>query len=582
MKRIALLVSKDNPFYREFFELQKPFNYIITAVIADHYKSDALLYATENMVDHYTIEWHKGRESEDEYIFRVNELINTLEVDYLFATDWKHLSIKTIHPFYYINITTTETSNIVTFNNYYNEKNSILFTFENNDNKTLFYQLRAKLYNILTNINSFLTLQKNINQFRLIKHGKVRDCYDVGYGVLAMVHTDNQSAFDRHICTIPQKGALLTETAANWFIKLNSIGIHTHYLSHFSNVMFVKSCKMLPVEMVIREYITGSTKTSLWTHYQIGEKEYCGITFPDNLRKNQKLDTPVITPSTKDSVDEPISGQQVIERKLMTKEQFEYCSSLTHKIFTFGKYIADQQNLIMADTKYEFGIDDNGVILLCDEVHTSDSSRFWFKETYNTRFSLGKEPEKFDKDIIRDYVRNLCDPYKEPLPNIPDILISQARSAYINFYKMLFNKDFIYNESLPLDDLVPQYFTNCHYEQVSIYAESSKLLPEIKTIQEELTKIGIYSTIYFCSGYKNPTKLLKIIEGQPRRVIVNICVSNSYDTLSSICSYNNRYPTINYSLTKHFYNSTDAPFAIVTDPTAAALVAKKILRCHIV
>ena len=582
-KNIALLVSKDNPFYREFFELQKPLNYTITAVVADHYKSDALLYATEQLVDHYTVEWHKGRETEEEYITRVNELVNTLEVDLLFATDWKHHSITTTDPFYYVDTANT----IVTFYKYYEGERSALVTFETKNDKTLFYQLRAKLFEIMTYIltnqqTTSASPQTNPNPFTLVKHGKVRDCYDVGYGVLAMVHTDNQSAFDRHICTIPQKGALLTATAANWFMKLHSIGIQTHYLSHFSNVMFVRSCKMFPVEMVIRGYITGSTETSLWTHYQRGEREYCGITFPDGLKKNQQLIHPVITPTTKEGRDEPISGEEVVERELMRKEQYDYCSYLTHQIFAFGQHMANQQNLILADTKYEFGIDDNGVILLCDEAHTFDSSRFWFKDSYEIRFSAGEEPKKFDKDIVRDYVRERCDPYNEPLPNIPKSLVSQVGAAYSSFYQMLFNTLFLYNEPLPLEDLVEEYFTNFHYEQATIYCESPKFISEIKVVQEELAKINIYSTIYFCSGSKEPTKLLQIIDDQPRRTTVNICVSDTSDTLASICSHNSNYPTISYSLSKIFHNSRDAPFVIVTDPTDVALVTKRILRCHIV
>lgn len=148
MKNIALLVSKDNPFYREFFELQKSLNYKITAVVADHYKSDALLYATEQMVDHYTVEWHKGRETEEEYISRVNKLVNTLEVDLLFATDWKHLSITTIHPFYFVNTRI----NTTTVYNYFNQKETVLLTFENKNQEMLFYQLRGRLLDLMINI----------------------------------------------------------------------------------------------------------------------------------------------------------------------------------------------------------------------------------------------------------------------------------------------------------------------------------------------------------------------------------------------------------------------------------------------
>mgnify|MGYP000483526241 CR=1 FL=1 len=586
MKQIALLVSKDNPFYREFFELQKPLNYKVTAVIADHYKSDALLYATEQLVDHYTVEWHKGRETEEEYISRVNELVNTLEVDLLFATDWKHLSLTTTHPFYYVELSTTNT---VTLYNCYNDTKTELLRFENQSDQTLFYELRSRLLSVMSNIllNQYQTTEETIMTtepypFTLVKHGKVRDCYDVGYGVLAMVHTDNQSAFDRHICTIPQKGALLTATAANWFMKLHTIGIQTHYLSHYSNVMFVKRCQMLPVEMVIRGYITGSTSTSLWTHYERGERNYCGINFEDNLKKNQHLLSSVITPTTKQGADQPISGEQVVERGLMTLDQFDHCSYITHQVFAFGQFVASQQGLILADTKYEFGIDDNGTILLCDEVHTCDSSRFWHSSSYMERFLAGEEPEKFDKDIVRDYVRERCDPYNEPLPKIPDSLISQAERVYINFYQILFNTPFEYHEPLPLHDLVAQYFTTFHYEQVTIYGESTKQIEEIKEIQKELTSLNIYSTIYFCSGYKEPTKLVKMIEGQPRRITVNITVSNGSDSLPSICSHNSPYPTICYSTEKATHNLTDAPYMIVGSPTAIALAAKRILRCHTV
>lgn len=589
MKNIALLVSKDNPFYREFFELQKPLNYTISAVVADHYKSNALLYATEQIVDHYTVEWHKERETEEEYISRVNDLVNTLDVDLLFATDWKHLSITATHPFYYVNVFGNE----VKFYNYYNKKETKLLSFTYHNDQKLFYELRARLYDIMRDIledNSLIfstststpILQTGLEPFTLVKHGKVRDCYDVGYGILAMVNTDNQSAFDRHMCKIPQKGALLTATAANWFMKLHSIGIKTHYLSHYSNVMFVKKCEMFPVEMVIRGYVTGSKSTSLWTHYNRGERSYCGINFPDNLKKNQKLSQPVITPITKGEEDVPISGEEVVARGLMTTEQYLHCSELTNWIFSFGQNMALHNSLILADTKYEFGIDDNGAILLCDEVHTSDSSRYWYKFSYEKRFLSGEEPEKFDKDIVGDYVRERCDPYADPLPKISLSLIKKVQTLYIKFYQLLFNTSFVYQESVPLNDLVGEYFTNFHYEQVTIYAESTKLLTKIKDIQEKLTELQIYSTIYFCSAYKEPTKLLKMIEGQPKRVTVNLCVSNGSDSLPSICSYNSLYPTISYQESKDIHNSTDAPFMIVTDPTSAALAMKRILRCHTV
>lgn len=289
---------------------------------------------------------------------------------------------------------------------------------------------------------SEVSLVKEVQPFTLVRSGKVRDCYDIGYNVMAMVHSDRQSAFDRHIVDIPGKGAMLTAMSAGWFMILEDLGINTHFIDFVGNVMFVKKCEIFPVEMVIRQYITGSTKTSLWKHYSDGEREYCGIKFPDGLVKNQKLPGLVITPTTKGDVDEPISCQQIVERDLMNQEQMNECLELTCDIFKIGNMISDDHGLILVDTKYEFGLDSNGDIIICDEVHTCDSSRFWLADSYQEQFDRGEEPEKFDKDLVRDYVKQKCDPYTEELPEIPQKLINGVKNAYLSFYKRIFEDDF--------------------------------------------------------------------------------------------------------------------------------------------
>lgn len=266
--------------------------------------------------------------------------------------------------------------------------------------------------------------------------GKVRDVYHLSQDVVALVQTDRQSAFDQHICDVPNKGLILTEVAAFWFNKTKHI-IPNHYLYHFKNVMFCKRYTPFKVEVVVRGYITGSTKTSLWTHYSKGDRVYCGITFPDNLIKNQKLDTPVITPTTKGETDEPVSGEEIVKRKLMTEEEWKHIKYIALMLFDYGQEVAREKGLILVDTKYEFGKDKDGKIYLIDEIHTCDSSRYWLHSTYKEQFEQGLEPKKFDKDIVREYIRSKCDPYNEPLPVIPKELINKASKSYQTFYNIL-------------------------------------------------------------------------------------------------------------------------------------------------
>ena len=183
--------------------------------------------------------------------------------------------------------------------------------------------------------------------------------------------------------------------------------------------MIVKKCTPFRLEVVVRGYITGNTKTSLWTHYKNGEREYCGIDFPDGLVKNQKLECNIVTPTTKGEVDVPISPEDIVEHGFATADEWEFMSNKALQLFQYGQNIANKKGFILVDTKYEFGKDANDNIILIDEIHTCDSSRYWLKKTYKTLFKLGKEPEKLDKDLVRDYVRTKCDPYIDDIPEIP-------------------------------------------------------------------------------------------------------------------------------------------------------------------
>ena len=218
-----------------------------------------------------------------------------------------------------------------------------------------------------------------------------------------------------------------------WFNKTNHI-INNHLITTQNDIALVHNCVPFKIEMVVRGYITGNTETSLWTHYNNGKRTYCDIKLPDGLVKNQKLEMPIITPTTKGIVDKPISRKEIVREGYMTEEECEFIYKKTLELFQFGQELADKSGLILVDTKYEFGKSLDGQILLIDELHTCDSSRYWFKHSYEERFNNKQEPEKLDKDCVRDWVKSQCNPYHDSIPTLPENIINKARDDYQYFY----------------------------------------------------------------------------------------------------------------------------------------------------
>ncbi|MBL7056266.1 phosphoribosylaminoimidazolesuccinocarboxamide synthase [Candidatus Woesearchaeota archaeon] len=273
--------------------------------------------------------------------------------------------------------------------------------------------------------------------------GKVRDVY-VSDDKIFLIATDRQSAFDRNLANIPFKGQVLTQTSLFWFENTKDI-IKNHVVSSPDpNVVECKKLKVFPVEFVVRGYISGVTSTSAWTAYSKGEREFCGTTLPEGLKKNQKFKTPILTPTTKDDEhDEKISPAEIISSGRMTKEQWDFVAEKALKLFDRGTEIAAKNGLILVDTKYEFGYDESGDIYLIDEIHTPDSSRFWIKESYQERFSKGEEPENIDKEFLRLWFKENCDPYKDKtLPDAPEELVIELSKRYIQLYEMITGKKF--------------------------------------------------------------------------------------------------------------------------------------------
>lgn len=275
------------------------------------------------------------------------------------------------------------------------------------------------------------------------KIGKVRDIY-VQESKIILVSTDRHSSFDRIIAHIPHKGQVLNQVSAFWFERTKDI-VPNHVLAvPDPNVMVARKCTLLPIEFVVRGYITGSTATSLWTHYKNGQRDFGSFVLPDGMRKNQKLEQPVLTPTTKsDEHDRPLTPADIVSEGLMPKELWDKAAATALELFARGQEIAAQRGLILVDTKYEFGLDDRGALTLIDEIHTPDSSRWWKAGSYKDRFGKGEEPEYFDKEFLRLWFKENCDPYKDAvLPPAPREMVAELARRYIEIYEMITGEEF--------------------------------------------------------------------------------------------------------------------------------------------
>jgi phosphoribosylaminoimidazole-succinocarboxamide synthase len=280
--------------------------------------------------------------------------------------------------------------------------------------------------------------------------GKVRENYDLPDGSRIIISTDRLSAFDRNLACIPYKGQVLTQTARYWFEATGDI-CPNHVIEYPDpNVVVGKRLEILPVEIVVRGYLAGTTGTSILTLYKKGEREMYGIRLPDGMRDNQILPQPIITPTSKafdGGHDEPLTPDDIVEQGLLTPEQWSTLSTYALALFERGQEMAAKRGLILVDTKYEFGTDETGAIILADEIHTPDSSRYWLTDSYEANFNAGKRPESFDKDFVRAWVVERCDPYKDDIPEIPAELIEQTSNVYIRAFEAITGQAFVADDS---------------------------------------------------------------------------------------------------------------------------------------
>lgn len=275
--------------------------------------------------------------------------------------------------------------------------------------------------------------------------GKVRENYDLPDGRRILISTDRQSAFDQVLAAVPFKGQVLTQTARFWFEATRDI-CPNHVIEYPDpNVVVGRRLDMLPIEMVVRDYLTGSTDTSIWSMYKAGRRDMYGLGFADGMVKNDKLPATILTPTTKADVgghDAPVSAREVVERALLTQAQWDELAELSLALFARGREIAARNGLILVDTKFEFGVDAQGRITLADEILTPDSSRYWRADSYAGRHAKGEEPESLDKEFLRMWIAARCDPYNQPIPVIPDDTLVEFSAKYISLYETVTGQEF--------------------------------------------------------------------------------------------------------------------------------------------
>lgn len=442
---------------------------------------------------------------------------------------------------------------------------------------------------------------KEIDLPEVLHEGKVRDVYDIGHNKLLLHTSDRVSAFDKIWCDVKSKGAILNETSAWWFKQTSHI-IPNHLVHYSRNNAIVRKCRVFPIEVVVRGYITGNTQTSLWMNYKSlpdGEKLYCGILFPDGLRKNQKLDKPVITPTTKSEThDEPMSPAAIIENGILSEREWEYIQSKAIALFEYGQRMAHSAGLILVDTKYEFGRDEEtNEIILCDELHTCDSSRYWKESTYWSRFEAGEEPHRFDKDVLRNYINSIGDPYSlDPKDvSVPDDVIDRIKAMYHQFYikltgKVVENFECVnpQKKDLILKDIqedINIYFKYYHKERVYIFSADGQDGKgsgddwHYLKIKNALEDYKVYHEKVNIDPYETTSKLLESIKEieNSKKVfgwkVVYVVTESCANHLSLLVSCNTKQsPVINCPSFKNLSQSSAYVLSVLRQPPTSRML----------
>ncbi len=285
------------------------------------------------------------------------------------------------------------------------------------------------------------------------EEGKVRDSYIQG-DRRTIVVSDRVSCFDVVVGTIPLKGQVLNQLAAFWFEHTRDL-VPNHLVSVPDPcVSIVRECRPLPVEFVVRGYLTGSTATSIWTAYERGDRVYCGHRLPDGLRRHEPLPEPLLTPTTKAAKgdhDEPASRAELIERGLISEDLFDRAAELAGKLFAEGTRFAATRGLVLVDTKYEIGLDENDELMAIDEIHTPDSSRYWYRDGYEKAMATERDPQALDKEYVRSWLGDQGYRGEGDAPPLSEAVRCEAARRYIEAFEQVTGRAFVPDTEPPVE-----------------------------------------------------------------------------------------------------------------------------------
>jgi phosphoribosylaminoimidazole-succinocarboxamide synthase len=418
------------------------------------------------------------------------------------------------------------------------------------------------------------------------RRGKVRDIYSHDK-TITMVTSDRISVFDNILPDpIPQKGKILTDLLLYWFEHTKDI-IPNHILSKpDSNVIIVKKCKPIMVEVIVRGYLVGS----LWRDYSAGKRVKCGIALPEGLKQNDRLPNPIITPTTKceHGHDEDITEDEIINQGLATKEVWNKIKDAAFKLYKRGQDLLMQRGLILVDTKYEFGMTPEGDVILIDEIHTPDSSRFLYQKDYDL-----KEIKFPDKEFLREWLKNQGYTGNGIIPPIPDEIREKVLEGYKQVYHTITGLKLDEDTQSPSKRIVHNLKDKNHIKGVFalIVAGSESDRPHIDKINNCLKEHQIPTTVVIASAHKQPRAVLELIElyNQSQEPLVCITVAGRSNALSGMMACNLKWPVIacppfkDYSdyltnIHSSLQMPSKTPAMTVIDPGNAALAAVNILK----
>lgn len=292
--------------------------------------------------------------------------------------------------------------------------------------------------NALIATNYFFKNQKGFSR------GKVRDVYSVGEDQIVIIACDRISAFD-HVMpkAIPFKGQILNQIASKMLDDTASVVPNWKIATPDPNVTIGHRCEPILIEMVIRGYLAGHA----WREYRDGKREVCGVQLPEGMKENDRFETPIITPTIKASTghDRDISLQEILEQKIIRKKDLEQIENYTRKLFAAGTQIADDRGLILVDTKYEFGYNKEGKILLMDEVHTPDSSRYFYKNEYEANQKSGKQQKQLSKEFVRQWLieNDFSGQPGQRIPEMTDEFVESVTNRYIELFEKVTGETFV-------------------------------------------------------------------------------------------------------------------------------------------